>query len=75
MAEHDECTRTSLEDQTACDCPSDRHYRSCNRVRPKDFKSAPWQRDSVCENLAMGDCAASVDGYCIGGTWDGQCFG
>jgi len=29
----------------------------------------------LCSYLAMGFCAASVDGYCIGGTEDGHCHG
>ena len=28
-----------------------------------------------CEDVAMGFCAASIDGYCIGGTADGRCHG
>ena len=41
------------------------------------YETDPEQEEDglLCENLAVGDCAASVDGYCIGGTWDGQCFG
>ena len=33
------------------------------------------QDTSLCEYLARGFCAASVDGYCIGGTTDGHCHG
>lgn len=29
----------------------------------------------TCGWLAEGFCAASVDGFCIGGTQDGKCFG
>lgn len=29
----------------------------------------------LCVDVAQGDCAASVDGYCIGGTEDGMCHG
>ncbi len=28
-----------------------------------------------CDDLARGFCAASVDGYCIGGRSDGTCYG
>lgn len=28
-----------------------------------------------CAVLARGDCSASVDGYCVGGTADGYCHG
>lgn len=28
-----------------------------------------------CAWLARGNCAASVDGYCIGGTEEGKCHG
>ena len=31
--------------------------------------------ETTCEYLAAGNCASSVDGYCIGGTSDGQCHG
>ena len=30
---------------------------------------------SRCADDARGDCAASVDGYCVGGDADGRCFG
>lgn len=30
---------------------------------------------TTCAWLAKGFCAASVDGYCVGGTADGRCHG
>jgi hypothetical protein len=33
------------------------------------------QGELLCEHLAMGNCPASIDGYCIGGTVDGHCHG
>lgn len=29
----------------------------------------------LCADRAVGDCAASVDGFCIGGTASGRCHG
>ena len=31
--------------------------------------------ETTCEYLAAGNCASSVDGFCIGGTSEGQCHG
>lgn len=36
------------------------------------FQPAPIP---LCAEVGNGFCAASVDDYCIGGTWDGKCHG
>ena len=50
---------------------------AANKAEEDAMRISNRQRviETTCEYLAAGNCASSVDGYCIGGTSDGQCHG
>lgn len=49
--------RMDINDYSMCQCGIPAYYHE------------QWEREQagLCERLAKGSCAASVDGYCIGG--------